>query len=399
MKLFELDSHPLIENFRKTAGNLTNEPGVLYHFLLPPEYTIPEEINDPILYLFLESSKNSVWVQYGDGKLQINCQGNMLVPQSGFSEDFKIEILQTTPCTTTNGFSFDMHELPNNPFRPSVPIPPLCDEIKRAFENPNNSLNFLQNEIVSTELPSVINDLKSLQENFLSHKNIDLESKEYFVSRMHEIMNRMSDIIFEVKPFHYIPTIYKMRTNFIIFYAVTSRFHKKLLDSYHKMLEKNNNDAKKAIKFEKDSSVGDKDCLIKAAAHISDLYRMPSVSEGIKMVTEFFEIVLSSLPDKNAAADDILPAVCDGLKFCSGEMSEHIVSTFQYLSDIWSMEGLDEKTTYIIVTCSIASSHFSSTEKNMPSVSKWKRTIAVDKKLEEDSIEMIDKFLRELNSK
>ncbi|KAK8860336.1 hypothetical protein M9Y10_012000 [Tritrichomonas musculus] len=394
MKLFELDSHPLIENFRKTAGNLANDPGILYHFLLPPEYTIPEEISDPILYLFLESAGNNIWIQFGDEKLQILRKGNMLVPSSGFNEDFKIEILQTTPCTTTNGFSFDMHELTNNPFRPSVPIPPLCDDIKNAFEHPKNSLTFLENKIRSDELPRVINDLK-----LLTRKSIDVENKEYIVSKMHEIMDQMSDIIFEVKPFHYIPTIYKMRTNFIIFYAVTSPFHPKLLEVYHKMLDKNNSDAKKAIMLEKDHSVGNQEILRKAAGFISKLYKMPTVSDGIRMVTEFFEQVLSSLPDKNAAADDILPAVCDGLKFCSGEMSEKIVSTFQYLSDIWSMEGLDEKTTYIIVTCSIASTHFSSAEKNMPNISKWQRTIEVDRKLEGDSIEMIEKFLQELNSK
>jgi hypothetical protein len=41
-------------------------------------------------------------------------------------------------------------------------------------------------------------------------------------------------------------------------------------------------------------------------------------------------------------------------------LSSRLVSSFQYLADVWPTEGLDERTTYILVTCSIAASHFAS---------------------------------------
>ena len=86
---------------------------------------------------------------------------------------------------------------------------------------------------------------------------------------------------------------------------------------------------------------------------------MGSVADGISMITKFFEGVISALPDKNAAADDILPAVCDGISRCR-TITSHVVSPFQYLAEIWPQEGLSERITYMLVTCSIAASHFAS---------------------------------------
>ncbi|OHT11184.1 hypothetical protein TRFO_01110 [Tritrichomonas foetus] len=392
MKLVELDSHPLIEKFRKEASNILNEPNMLYHLLLPPEYNIPQDLCDAILYLFVESTTNlNTWIQYGEGTYQFSCENDQLIPIAGFDHEIPCAILQTTPCTTTNGFSFDMHEVVINPFMPS-PVPPLCNEIKDGFDNPKDALNYLKTRIRSSGLPQAISSL----EHAANYSPIGSDNRDEIVALMHENMDKISDIVFEVKPFHYIPTLFKMRTNYIIFYAVTNLFHTKLLKAYHEALSSENSAAQRAIK-EYQKSLGDSSKLTVAASHLKDLHNMQSVSAGISMVTQFFEGVLASLPDKNAAADDILPAVCDGMTRCP-QFTTHIVSSFQYLADIWSMEGLDERTTYILVTCSIAASHFASGShnKNLPNNIRLQHTLEVDKS-NVDSIELIEKFLNELN--
>lgn len=391
MKLVELDSHPIIDKFRKEAGEFINDPEYIYHLLLPPEYNIDTE-HKAVKYLFLQkATEPEIWIGYEEGQSKLFCRGNKLTPCSGFDQDFEIEILQTTPCTTTNGFSFDMNEIDSNPFMPS-PTPPMCNDIQIAFENPNGSVAFLETETHSNEIKQILAALSKY-----SKKSINPDNKDEIVAYMHEKMDRISELIFEIKPFHFIPTIFKMRTNFIVFYAVTGFFHPKFLEVYHKGLEKQNSDAQKVISQEA-PTVKNQAILKDAALHLKDLDTMPSVWEGIKMVTRFFNGVLSSLPDKNAAADDILPAVCNGIACMTGSISKRVVSTFQYLADIWSMEGLEERTTYILVTCSIASSHFASAEKkNLLNKLNLHHTIDVRKTQEPDTIQLIEDFLKELN--
>ena len=175
---------------------------------------------------------------------------------------------------------------------------------------------------------------------------------------MQDYMDRICDAVFEVRPFHFIPTIFKMKTNFIIFYAVSNLFHNKLIKAYHEFLKEDDEIAKKAVRRHPKSKAST-DLLRSAGEHLREFTRMSSVADGIKMITKFFEGVVSALPDKNAAADDILPAVCDGISRCR-YISQHVVSSFQYIAEIWPQEGLSEKTTYILVTCSIAAYHFAS---------------------------------------
>ena len=273
MKLVELDSHPLIEKFRKEAGNIMNEPNMLYHLLLPPEYNIPQDNCEAIFYLFVEDTNNlDVWVQYGEGTYQLRFEDNFLIPIAGFDHNIPCEMLQTTPCTTTSGFSFDMHEIMSNPFVPS-PTPPICNDIKEGFDHPQNALNFLKIQIRSSEIPQTIAEL----EHAANNKDIGPNNCEETVALMAKYMDTLSDLVFEVKPFHYIPTIYKMRTNFIIFYAVTNLFHTKLFKSYHEFYKAANKTAQNAI-ADVHKSTGDQAKLIEAAAHLNALHHMKSVS-------------------------------------------------------------------------------------------------------------------------
>lgn len=185
-----------------------------------------------------------------------------------------------------------------------------------------------------------------------------------------------------------------MRTNYIVFYAVTGLFHSKLLKAYHDSYVKDNIAAQKAV-HDPVNSIGDPAKLNEAAQYLKNLNFMNSVHYGISMITKFFNCVLESLPDKNAAADDILPAVCDGISRCT-QLSSHIASTFQYLAEVWPSEGLDERTTYILVTCSIAASHFASGPSKKVEVPELKaHTIVVQKTTE--TINLLEDLLLSLN--
>lgn len=390
MKLLELDAHPLIEAFRLTASEFKNAPNKNYHLLLPPEYNIPGDMMNPLLYLFYENEEEQgIFIQYGEGTYQLKIQEEFLFPLKGFDHDMPCEILQTTPCTTTNGFSFDMHEITMNPFIPS-PIPPLCNEIKEGFNNPSNAINFLKYRIRAPDLPAALSAL----ENTAMKTNIGVNNREEILMLLHDSMDKISDLIFNVKPFHFIPTIFKMRTNYIVFYAVTGLFHSKLLKAYHDSYVKDNIAAQKAV-HDPVNSIGDPAKLNEAAQYLKNLNFMNSVHYGITMITKFFNCVLESLPDKNAAADDILPAVCDGISRCT-QLSSHIASTFQYLAEVWPSEGLDERTTYILVTCSIAASHFASGPSKKVEVPELKaHTIVVQKTTE--TINLLEDLLLSLN--
>lgn len=171
-----------------------------------------------------------------------------------------------------------------------------------------------------------------------------------------QFLDEICEAIFEVKPFYFIPSVYKIQVNYIVFCAVTNHFHIKLLKLYH---EKYQNDNKIASRFVQNPfpSTGNPDILSNASNFLTKFHLMTSVAEGISMIESFVKMVISSLPSKNPAADEILPAVCDGISRCI-PLASHIVSTFTYLSDVWPEYGLEEKIGYEITTCAIAASHF-----------------------------------------
>jgi len=386
MKLIELDSHPLMESFRLNASELVAVPGEIYHLLLPPEYNLLGGIDNPLEYLFVENQKNlNIFVQYTNHSAVLKCEENFLIPSGGFDHNQQIEILQTTPCTTSNGFSFDMHEIGSNPFLPS-PIPPLCYEIDDGYQNPQSALKFLKTRIRSEKIRPLIDEI----EIYAQKTPVNTKNYNKIVSYIHESMDKICDYVFEVRPFQFVPTVFKMKTNFIIFYAITSLFHNKLLKAYHDALTSENIAAQRATKISM-GSIGSPEILDKAATYIRNLHHMKSVYEGIEMVKQFFECAVSSIPGNQAAADDILPAICDGLGRCA-QISSHIASSFQYLVDLWP-QGLSERTTYIIITCSIAASHFASGNEQKAPPKPKEHVIVVNKKQTEETINLLESFL------
>jgi hypothetical protein len=181
-----------------------------------------------------------------------------------------------------------MHEIMFNAFIQS-PVPPLCREIQHGFEHPDSALAFLKTRIRSPNLPAALRDLEA----FASRTPISRDNRDAIIARLHESMDAISDRIFEVKPFHFIPTVFKMRTNFIVFYAVTNLFHPRLLKVYHDSLQAENIAAQKAARVTV-TSIGDPARLRTASEHLRNLQCMMSVPYGIDMVTRFFDGVMGA---------------------------------------------------------------------------------------------------------
>jgi hypothetical protein len=71
--------------------------------------------------------------------------------------------------------------------------------------------------------------------------------------------------------------------------------------------------------------------------------------------------MVAALPGIEVAADDILPAICLAMTRDLG-FGSHVVSLFNYLTEIWPSVGMDDRTTYILVTCSIAAQHLATVQ-------------------------------------
>lgn len=385
MKLLELDKHPIIEAFRQLPNDFGNDETHAYHLLLPPEYNIDLDHTDVLMFFFVEDVREpNIFTNYLHNDIRATREGSILILQGN-----QTEILQTTPCTTTAGFSFDMHEIDCNPFQPS-PIPPLCNEIKVVVQHPDQCLQFITQRVRSQIVPALVQETQKY--SYIT--DINKNNLRKVVDYIQEKLDRISVAVFDVISFQFIPTPYKIQTNMIIFYAVTSIFHSKLFKAYHEFMAEENATARTAIKTVA-RSVADLEKLTEAALHLNGLSQMTSAAHGVRMVKEFFEGVMNALPNsQSAAADDILPAVCEGISL-STQLTTHIASTFQYLADIWPSEGLDQKTTYMIITCAIAASHFTYSQPQQELPVPKTMTIQVDQQTEgmiqqlEDILSMI----------
>jgi hypothetical protein len=77
-------------------------------------------------------------------------------------------------------------------------------------------------------------------------------------------------------------------------------------------------------------------------------------------------------------------------------LSSKLVSSFQYLAEVWPQEGLDERTTYILVTCSIAASHFASGQVPASVPALGAHTITVQAQQTEDTIRQLEDLLQNM---
>ena len=227
---------------------------------------------------------------------------------------------------------------------------------------------------------------------------------------MTNFINEVAQIVFSIPSIKSLPVATKRELNFLVFNAISAERHYQLLSAYNTAFAKENYTAQENTRNNADNSDGNSTKLKaeemeEAVKFLHNVLHLPSPAEMIECIIKFFDHVVAALPGVEVAADDILPAICYAMTKDVG-FGSHVVSFFNYLTDIWPTVGLDEKVTYILITCSIAASHLSTkhstpppSHRPVPLVSPNDNIVnpnappVVDRQQTEDTINMLEDLL------
>lgn len=399
MQSWSLDSHPILDKFRKVMGTVFKGGDIFYHLFLPPPYALHNVAAiDPLNYLFVGSPKD------GD---QIHCFSNpKLIFTFGKNTEYielkikkqvlQIKILLTTPCTSSDGLSFNMYEVVTDIYKPEKP-PPLYFKVLDSYLNATEAQHFLGQTFKSKKL---LEHLKNIDKAIFVTE-IDESNRERFVQQLHNSFEDVAEAVFECPETRVLPVAIKNKINFIIFNAITAKCHFKLMMAYNQKYHEENLAAQHAMRQRPKVDNIDSEKMQVAVMKLHNILHMPTPADIIACVTQFFDAVVAALPGVEIAADDILPAICAAMTQDVG-FGSHVVSFFNYLSDIWPAVGLDERTSYILITCSIAASHLSMQSKpdeqqeDQAQFQPPPEGPPVDTKQTEETIDLLENLLNNL---
>ncbi|OHS98018.1 hypothetical protein TRFO_35660 [Tritrichomonas foetus] len=370
MQNWSLDSHPILNKFRHLADHIKPDPNCYYHLFLTPPYAHPIDKNfDPAMYLyFSKESEENILHQYKNPNVTFEIHGDQIKSQNGFNCEFTLHILMSNLCTGINSFSYTLDELDDDIYR-HVPKPANMKKIQEIFKSGKDaklSRAFL-NDINDPEL----NEALSQIEHCFFTAEINETNRKDFADILKNYISTVSSIVFDLPQFKQLPVATKRELNYLIFNAITEQCHYQLLLSYNSSFTKENLIAQENTRNYTGTSLSNspsnspslkKEEMESAVRHLHGILHLPSPSEMIDCIVKFFDRVVAALPGVEVAADDILPAICFAMTRDVG-FGSHVVSFFNYLSDIWPSCGLDDRVTYILVTCSIAASHLSIKQK------------------------------------
>ena len=359
MENWSLDSHPILEKFRKIMDTLaiTGANRFYYLFLTPP-YAKPTVKQSALDYLFYSTEQDSNELTCcANNSLAIKIENKEIFSLRGFLEPFKIGISMTTFCTSVSGLSFSINELENDIYDLSRPVHPLYQKVLDCYEDSGKSVMFLEKTFDNVRK---VRDLLHGIDNAIYKAEITPENKDDFVSKMSVSVDQLAAEVFSCPEVDVLPVGGRMKLNYLIFNAISSKIHFKLLIAFNEAYSTENSNAQKFISHHKanSKSKADKAKMQEAVGFLRNILLLKSPCAQISRVTQFFDAVVASLPGVDVAADDILPAICEAMTL-DLSFASHVVSFFTYLAAIWPTQGLDERTNYILITCSIAASHLS----------------------------------------
>lgn len=287
-----------------------------------------------------------------------------LISQTGFKDKFKIPITCTTPCSSMSGFSFSIQEIENDLYDLSREIHPIYTKVKECYSNYESSVKFM--EKVFEQVPSVRQIYEAIDKAiFKTH--ITPENREDIMKRLQVSISQLAAEVFKLPDTKMLPVAGKQMLNYLIFNAITSKSHFKFVMAYNQAFAAQDAAAQKYMYQHIKSSKVDKSKMQDVALPLHNILHLKSPCDQIVQVANFFNAVVACLPGTEIAADDILPAICYAMTL-DLSFASHVVSFFAYLSEIWPSTGLDEKYSYILVTCSIASQHISNPPPEEPVV-------------------------------
>lgn len=356
MEFWSHDDNLINSKFQRIISTFHNSQNIYYHLFLPPPYSIENEdivkLN-PLKYLFFhkfDGDKNTL-ICFNDNSNTLLLSEDKIILNKGFPKEIQIRILSTTQCTSSNGFSYTVHELFNDIYKQVEP-PHFCLRIMEVYRDPILSNNFLRNEILN--YPKLSNTMKAI-DNAVMNTVVNETNFRDFLERMEETIDQICELVFCIPHTKNLPSAVKNMLNYCIFNAVTSKCHFTLLDAYHKAFKNQNIAAQRNSRYYtcKTLSTDKNEVSIQS---LKNVLHMSSPCEAIECVCKFFNSVVSKFDGDEIAADDILPAICNAIAH-NDFFGTHCVSFLTYLNEIYPDSGINEKTKYILTTCEIAASH------------------------------------------
>lgn len=351
MRSWSLDDHPILVNFRKMMSVIPHNDGKFYHLFLTPPYALTQKMaQQPLYYVYYTTPQEpTIYHLYGKPNVIIERKGDNLILTKGFKKEITIRIFMEMPCTSADGLSFTMYEIFTDLYSPKD-APPFCKRILEIYQDPDVSYNFLNKEIKNYK------ELKQLLEgasNYIFVTKIDASNYQDFISRLHVTIGKICECVFKLPMCRDLPIFARIKLNYLIFNAITTKCHFQLMKAYHSAYKDQDLIAQKNIRRYELAKADDIEV---AVGLLKNIVSLNNPGDCVYALTRFFDAVVKSFKGKEVAADDILPAICQAMTH-DPAFGAHCVSFLTYLADVWPQTGLDEKASYVLVTCSIAATH------------------------------------------
>jgi hypothetical protein len=259
----------------------------------------------------------------------------------------------TSPCSSGD-LQFIIYEVENDFYNPA-PIPSICDAILRAGDEASLAQQFLAEGIPDQNVRGIWGGLKSS----IFQKRIDATNKDEVLEQVRGAMESVATAVFASPEVVSLPMGIKRHLNFLIFNAISAKVHFPLMMAFNAAYENDNKHAQHASRNFPISIKINMSKMEEAVRQLHNILHLPNPVAIIHCLEVFFDAMVAALPGVEVAADDILPAICLAMTRDVG-FGSHVVSFFNYLTEIWPSSGMDERVTYILVTCSIAAQHLAS---------------------------------------
>ena len=349
MRVWGLETHPLLVEFRGVAADACQLKDAYFHLFLPPPYCRTER-HALDYFFFAETADPTTLYCHSNSKYTVLLRENEVVSGRQFTQEFRCKILATSPCVS-NGRQFLIYEVDND-FYNIGPVPELSDQVLRCAGSAAEAQRFLKETL---DTPKLSEYLEQMDQRFFMVE-VDRTNKDEFVQEIGEMMEAVSDIVFEIPEVSELPVGVKRVMNMLIFNAISAKAHYKLIMAFNSAFEADNKRAQHASRFIQPTITIDETKLEQAVRHLHNILHLKNPVDMIQCLVMFFDDVVAGLPGVDVAADDILPAICVAMTRDLG-FGSHVMSFFNYLTGIWPPSGMDERVTYILVTCSIAAQH------------------------------------------
>jgi hypothetical protein len=371
MQNWSLDAHPILERFRLLVPGLSHANETQYHIFLSPPFALPRAApQTPLNYVFVANQSDpNVLHQVSDASCELILSPTRIAPpkKSKLSKSFtEIEILLNETCTSAEGLCYAIHETITDLYN-SVSPPPVLRRILSVYLNGDQALKFLQEDTSNPALKKAWTVLdRRWRDMAITDQNLQAT-----VDEVKQAIDEIAELVFRLPVILAMPIAVRSKLNYAIFNAVTTKVHFTLLAAYHHAYDAQNRRAQRAVRLSNPGLLADKvdpDGLSVALNYLkTGILHMPTAVDAIVCVTKFFDGVVAAMraPGSEIAADDLLPAIILAMGQDTGFCS-HAFSFFQYLIDLWPQSGLDDRVTYVLVTCSIAATHLARTEDPPP---------------------------------